>query len=95
MKAQITPWMAAALLLASASAPVHSADAAGPISRDTGVGKVIAEQGNAALSALRDELKRKIDADLRQQLEQLLDAHAPLAVSAGDSTVAFNAPAVH
>lgn len=49
---------AAALALALAAAP--SAFAAETMSRDTGVGKEIAAQGNQALAAIKAELKARI-----------------------------------
>lgn len=67
--------------------------------RITGVGCAIAAQGNAALAALREQLKheirREISDELQAQLAQMLDQKAELAHASTDATVALITPADH
>lgn len=74
MNTQNLRWAAMAVVLGMALAPAAQAQAP---SRGSGVGKVIAEQGNAALKAIKAELSEQLKAWRPQ-----IDAARPEAVPA-------------
>lgn len=79
--------LAGSLLGASAHAQLPDTSVE---SRDTGVGRVIAEQGNVALATLRDQIKRDITLRLQAQFEQLLEQQATQVRASGERTVALH-----
>lgn len=52
--------VAAAISLSTLAAPVAQAGQSGYVSRDTGVGRLIADQGNAAMRMIRAELMAEL-----------------------------------
>lgn len=77
MNKQTALWIAAPLLLMSSLGHAQSREASPSVNRDTGIGKVIAEQGNAALKEIREDLIRALPDFLQPDLPT--PSAAPLA----------------